>query len=443
VTDDEPADASAGARPVVGEQAGLGRVVASRYRLDARIGAGGMGSVWRARDLQLGRDVALKLVALSDKLARQRFVREGKVAARLDHPGLCRVYDVGAHEGVGHLVMELLAGETVHQRVQRRNLELSWRLAVIGEVARAMATAHQHGLVHRDLKPDNLFLDHLTGRERTVVIDFGLAFLDGADRGELGRLTHANVTGGTPWYMAPEQARAHAIGPPADVYALGCVLHELVAGRPPFEGEASAVMSNQVFAVPAPLVELVPGLAPAVSDLVGAMLAKAPGERPTMAAVADCLDLLASARSAPGRSSPSLRVNRAVTRKLDAVGATPVVPAIGAIAVMGPIADDILVAAACAGLSARRAGSVDEVLAMLRAQPRTVILAEVEDDTMTHLCKLGSPVIGVAPVGDLQLATHLARLGCADVLTRPFQAAVATRKLVRALRRLPAGAPVS
>lgn len=423
----------------VTDQAAAGQLVAARYRLDARIGAGGMGSVWRARDLHLGRDVALKLVTLSEKLARQRFVREGKVAARLDHPGLCRVYDVGEHKGVGHLVMELLSGETVYHRMHRQPPGLTWRLKVIAEVARAMAAAHDHGLVHRDLKPDNLFLDTITGRERTVVIDFGLAFLDGDDRGELGRLTSANITGGTPPYMAPEQARALAIGPPVDVYALGCVLFELIAGRPPFEGQASAVMSNQVFAMPATLADLVPGLDRAISDLVVAMLAKAPEVRPSMSAVADCLDLLVSVRGARGRtSSPSLRVNRAVTRNLDAVGAMPIVPAIGGLAVLGPVTDDILVAAACAGLSARRAGTIDDVRGLLKAQPRTVILAEAEADTLTRLLKLGSPVIGVAPVGDLDLATRLARLGCADVLTRPFQAAVATRKILRALRRLPA-----
>ena len=439
--DDKPA---ASTDTVATDQAAIGQLVAARYRLDERIGAGGMGSVWRARDLQLGRDVALKLVQLSEKLARQRFVREGKVAARLDHPGLCRVYDVGEHKGVGHLVMELLAGETVYHRIHRQNPGLTWRLRVVGEVARAMAAAHAQGLVHRDLKPDNLFLDHITGRERTVVIDFGLAFLDGDDRGELGRLTHANITGGTPPYMAPEQARALAIGPPVDVYALGCVLYELVAGKPPFEGQASQVMSNQVFAVPATLTDLVPGLDPAISDLVHAMIAKAPEARPTMAAIADCLDLLVQARAARGRSSsPSLRVHRAVTKNLDAVGALPIIPAIGAIAVLGPVTDDILVAAACAGLSARRAGNLDDVRGLLKAQPRTVILAEAEADLLTKLCKLGPPVIGVAPVGDLDLATRLARLGCTDVLTRPFQAAVATRKILRALRRLPASPAVT
>jgi hypothetical protein len=443
MTDDDKHEPTLAQELVVTDTAAVGQLVAARYRLDERIGAGGMGSVWRARDLHLGRDVALKLVALGEKLARQRFVREGKVAARLDHPGLCRVYDVGEHRGVGHLVMELLAGETVYHRMHRQNPGLTWRLKVISEVARAMAAAHGQGLVHRDIKPDNLFLDHITGRERTVVIDFGLAFLDGDGQGELGRLTSANITGGTPPYMAPEQARALAIGPPVDVYALGCVLFELLAGRPPFEGQASAVMSNQVFAVPATLTDLVPGLDPAISDLVAAMLTKAPEGRPTMAAVADCLDLLVAGRTSRGRtSSPSLRVNRAVTRNLDAVGAMPIIPAIGGIAVLGPVTDDVLVAAACAGLTARRAAAIDDVRELMAKQPRLVIVADVDGDAITRLCKLGLPVIGVAPVGDLDLATRLARLGCADVLTRPFQAAVATRKILRALRRLP-GSPAA
>ena len=440
MTDDPTTPPSTVAQLIASDKLVAGHLIDGRYRLDQRIGSGGMGSVWRAHDLNLGRDVALKLVALGEKLARMRFVREGKVAARLDHPGLCRVYDVGEHHGVGHLVMELLDGETVYRRMLRAMPPPSWRLSVIAEVARAMAVAHAQGLVHRDLKPDNLFLDQRNGRERTVVIDFGLAFLDGDGRGELGRLTASNITGGTPQYMAPEQARALAIGPPADVYAIGCVLFELMAARPPFEGQPQAVMSAQVFATPPRLADAVTDLEPGLDALVTEMLHKTPEERPTMTEVADRLDQLVAraATAVPGRhGSGEPRVHRALTRNLEAPSAMPIIPAIGALISVGPVPDDILVAAACAGLTARRATQPD-VAALSAADPRAVILADTDEEALRALCALGPPVIGVAPVGDLELAARLARIGCADVLTRPIQAAVATRKILRVLRRRPA-----
>ena len=443
MTTDEPRPPGGLIELVAGDHAAVGQLVVDRYRLDQRIGAGGMGSVWRAHDLHLGRAVAIKLVALGERLARLRFVREGKVAARLDHPGLCRVYDVGEHLGVGHLVMELLDGETVYHRMLRARPDPTWRLQMVAEVARAMAAAHAQGLVHRDVKPDNLFLDRSTGRERTVVIDFGLAFLDGNGRGELGRLTQSDITGGTPQYMAPEQARALAIGPAADVYALGCVLFELIAGRPPFEGPATMVMSHQVFAIPPLLAELVPTVEPGVSALVAAMLAKPPEQRPTMVVVADRLEVLsAGGPSAAARASGGeLRVHRMLTRNLEAQRAMPIEAAIGALIAVGPVTDDILVAAACAGLSAQRAATVAEATTLIASEPRAVILADVDEDAVAALCALGPPVIAVAPAGDLELAVRLARIGCLDVITRPIQAAVASRKILRALRRLPASPP--
>ncbi|HVV82187.1 MAG TPA: serine/threonine-protein kinase [Kofleriaceae bacterium] len=425
------------------DEAAAGTLIGDRYRLDKRIGSGGMGSVWRAHDLRLQRDIALKLVALAQPLARMRFIREGKVAARLDHPGLCRVYDVGERRGIGHLVMELLDGETLYHRMLRANPPLTWRLDLMAEVARAMAAAHAQSLVHRDLKPDNIFLDKTSGAERAVVIDFGLAFLDGADQGELGRLTQSDITGGTPLYMAPEQARALAIGAPADVYALGCVLFELLAGRPPFEGAPAAVMSRQVFATPPTVAELV-DVDPAVSTLVSDMLAKLPEQRPTMTEAATRLDALSAAAAQPRRprtSSPGLRVHRALTRNLEAASALPVAPAIGAVVAVGPVPDDILVAIAAAGMSARRAATVDAAAALARGEPRTVVLADATDETVQALCALGAPVIAVADVGALDQAARLARLGCADVVTRPIQPAVATRKILRALRRLPPSPP--
>ncbi len=415
-------------------------VVEERYRLDRQIGAGGMGTVWRAHDVRLGRDVAIKVVALNHPLTRARFVREGKVAARLDHPGLCRIYDVGERGGVGHLVMELLAGETVYRRMTNSEPARAWCLSLVAEVARAMAAAHAQSLVHRDLKPDNIFLDNQGAQERAVVIDFGLAFMDGDGQGELGRLTQRDITGGTPAYMAPEQARALAIGPPADVYALGCVLFELLSGRPPFEGPAAVVMSSHVFATPPALAELVGTADPGVDELVAAMLSKLPVMRPTMPSVVTRLEALLTGPGPIGRAgSPGLRVHRMITRSIvEATRAEPVGEVLGAVLAIGPVPDEVLVAAASAGLAAERATAADAA-ARLGAQPRAIVLADVDDAAVVALCGLGAPVIAVAPLGDLDAAARLARIGCVDVLTRPIQPDLAARKLVRALRRLPSG----
>jgi eukaryotic-like serine/threonine-protein kinase len=429
----------AGGLVVAASESEIGDTLEGRYRLDGRIGAGGMGAVWQARDLHLGRDVAIKLVTLSQPLTRARFVREGKVAARLNHPSLCRVYDVGEKGGVGHLVMELLAGETVYERVNRGRPDRRWRIATVAEVAHAMAAAHAQGLVHRDLKPDNLFLDRRAGVERVVVIDFGLAFLDGAEHG-LGRLTQEDITGGTPQYMAPEQAQALTIGPAADVYALGCVLFELLAGRPPFEGAPAMVMTRQVFTTPPAVADLVADLDPELAELVGEMLAKAPARRPTMADVAARLDRwlhLGPARAPARVSSQEARVHRMVTRDLEATGAEPVGAVVGNLLVLGPIPDDVLVACAAVGLSARRLDDPGAVARAAAADPRTLVLAELDREQLARVCQLGLPVLAVVAKGDVDGAVALARVGTADVLTRPIQPEDAVRKLLRILRRMP------
>jgi len=275
-----------------------GDVVLGRYRLERQLGVGGMGAVWLARALD--RDVAIKVLYLVDPLARGRFVREGKLAARLDHRGLVKIYDVGEEAGAGFLVMERLTGETLFQH-SAQALPLDRILGIGGEVARAMTVAHAAGLVHRDLKPDNLFVDRRGDAVRVVVIDFGLAFATDGDA-QLGRLTRADVTGGTPGYMSPEQARADPLTSATDVYALGCVLFELIADRPPFEGATALVMSKHVYATPPSLHAVAPGAPAEVVLLVSRMLAKSPAGRPTMHEVAAaCTGWPSSSTARPGR----------------------------------------------------------------------------------------------------------------------------------------------
>ena len=221
-----------------------GELIAGRYRIDEMLGRGGMGAVYRATQLGLLRAVAVKVLLpdrTSSSLVRERFEREARVAAAMQHDGVVAVYDFGVDESNRlFLVMELLIGESLGERLEReRLLNEPNGSDVIAQVATALASAHDVGLVHRDIKPDNIFcLDpEIPGAlPRCKVVDFGLAFIK--DGGDLGRFTSDTIISGTPDYMAPEQCRGGAdVGPAADIYALGCVFLEILTGRAPFTGQ--------------------------------------------------------------------------------------------------------------------------------------------------------------------------------------------------------------
>lgn len=416
--------------------ADVDQMVLDRYRLDAPLGAGGMGTVWRARDTVLGRDVALKIMTLGDPLARARFLREGKLAARLDHPGLCRIYDVGQDEHRGFLVMELLSGTTLF-RLAENGLALPRALTLIGDVADAMAHAHAAGLIHRDLKPENVLLDRKGDDERVVVIDFGLAFsVDGAEA--TGRLTQADVTGGTPVYMSPEQARAAALSAASDVYALGCILFELVADRPPFDGAPALVMSKHVYTAPPVLSTLVPGLPESVSVLTARMLQKAPADRPTMIEIArECTRIAQQLEGGgwrPGFGRGKVveeRAHRMVTQT-EAAQALPTEVAVGSVAVVGPVPDEVMVALAASGVACHRR-------TVAEAATDDLIVCDGDDATVTACLSTGRPVVAAVDAGDIAGSLALARRGVADVVTRPLAADVAARKIERRLRRVKPG----
>ncbi|MBL8623001.1 MAG: serine/threonine protein kinase [Myxococcales bacterium] len=419
-------------------------VVLDRYRLLAPLGAGGMGTVWRAHDPRLGRDVAIKLVTLGDGLARARFLREGKLAARLDHRGLCKVFDVGQEGDRGCLVMELLAGRTLF-REALEPIAPARALAITVEVARAMAHAHAAGLIHRDLKPDNVFLDRRGDDERAVVIDFGLAFAIDGDPG-VGRLTSADVTGGTPAYMSPEQARAATLTAASDVYALGCVLFELLTGAPPFDGAAALVMSKHVYAAPPALATVAPALPPALAALVARMLHKTAGERPTMREVADACERIGQAMAGvPWQAALGLglglgrgqlredRANRMVTRT-ETTQAGPVEAAHGTVAIVGALGDELMVALAAIGVASTRA-------ALAPPPAADLLVIDGDDAAVAQAVALGRPVIAAVDAGDIEASLRLARLGAADVVTRPIAPDVAARKIERRLRRAKPGSP--
>ncbi|MCZ7685596.1 MAG: serine/threonine protein kinase [Sandaracinaceae bacterium] len=295
-----------------------GTILATRYRVERVIGRGGMGVVYRALQLPMERPVALKVLRpelTGDPRARARFEREARAASALAHPAAVVIHDFGEHEGMAYLAMELVEGRGLRALVDEgvsteRAIELSHQLADV------LAAAHRAGLVHRDLKPENVIVREEGQEPIARVLDFGLAFLD--ERGPGGRMTREGVVVGTPEYLSPEQARGEEVGPPTDVYALGCVLHELLTGRPPFSGTEMDVLTKQLFAPPPPLSRagaLDPRDVPALLDeLRRAMLDKRPAARPTAEEVRDRLSALdpdpARAR-APGAGGRLPRAARA------------------------------------------------------------------------------------------------------------------------------------
>ena len=259
-----------------------GDIVAGRFEIERHAGSGGMGSVWRARDRQRGDAVALKVVQRDGPEAIERLGREARLLEELDHPGIVRHVAHGDAGGGGFfLAMEWLDGEDLSRRLARSWMTVAESVALVGAVADALAEAHRRGVVHRDIKPGNLFLQ---GGElaRVRIIDFGIA--RARDAREL-TITGAMV--GTPGYMAPEQARCdRRVDARADIFSLGCVLFKCVVGRGPFEAEDVLTVLLKIVLDPAPrLLELAPGISPALDDLVARMLSKAPEGRPADAAV--------------------------------------------------------------------------------------------------------------------------------------------------------------
>ncbi|MGW7227670.1 tetratricopeptide repeat protein [Streptomyces cyaneofuscatus] len=264
------------------------RLIQSRYRLLDLIGRGGMGEVWRARDESLGRLVAVKCLKpmvpqhdqASTRILRERFRREARVAASLQHRGVTVVHDFGEHEGVLYLVMELLEGHNLSQLLeenQQRPLPVDHVVDIAEQVADALGYTHRQGIVHRDLKPANIM--RLT--DGTVKIcDFGIARL-GHDINVTSRLTTTGIAMGTPHYMSPEQIGGKEVDHRSDLYSLGCVLYEIATGVPPFDlDDAWAVLVGHRDTQPEPLRTHRAELPGFFDRVVLDLLAKAPDERP-------------------------------------------------------------------------------------------------------------------------------------------------------------------
>ena len=249
----------------------------SHYKITEKLGEGGMGVVYKAEDTKLDRPVALKFLAphlLRDDEARKRFEREAKAAARLDHPNICTVYEIDEAEGRTFIVMAFLEGRPLSERIKEGPLKLPEALSVAGQTAEGLEAAHEKGITHRDIKPDNLML--MAGSRGLVkVMDFGLAQLAGGSK-----FTREGTTLGTMTYMSPEQAEGAETDSRTDIWSLGVVLYEMVAGQPPFRGDYDQVVVYSLMnETPEPLTAVRTGVPQELERIVNKCLAKQPASR--------------------------------------------------------------------------------------------------------------------------------------------------------------------
>jgi serine/threonine-protein kinase len=256
-------------------------LLSGRYRLESVLGRGGMAAVWRAADTRLDRAVAVKLLAEgahADPAATERFDQEARTVARLSHPHVVAVYDVGADGDRQYLVMELVEGTSLAALLADGPLDAARAVEIAAETCDALAAAHAAGVIHRDIKPANVLIDP---KGAVKVCDFGIARLVGAAQ---PALTSAGAAIGTSQYMAPEQIAGGPVDARTDLYALGCVLYAMLTGAPPFAGDdPMSIAWQHLNRPPDPIGDRRPDLPPALANLVDSLLAKHPDERPQTA----------------------------------------------------------------------------------------------------------------------------------------------------------------
>ena len=257
----------------------LTAALAERYRIERELGQGGMATVYLAQDLRHDRDVAIKVLnaELAESLGRQRFVREIRMAAKLNHPHILPLYDSGESDGFLYFVMPVMQGQTLRDRLEaERTLPVDDAVRIATEIADALDYAHRHDVVHRDIKPENILLHE----GHAVVADFGIGRAIVAAASETSTFTQIGVTVGTPAYMSPEQATGDELDGRSDLFALGCVLYEMLTGEVAFTGaSAQATIARRFIHTPPPVAASRDDVSAEVDELVTRLLEKAPADR--------------------------------------------------------------------------------------------------------------------------------------------------------------------
>lgn len=276
-----------------------------RYQIEAKLGQGGMATVYRAQDPHFGRNVAIKVLPhefLDDATMRGRFEREARTIASLEHPAIVSVYDFGEHDGQPYLVMRLMPNGSLADRLQRGPIPLAESGRILQRILSALEAAHTAGIIHRDLKPANILFDQYN---EAYLSDFGLARPSaGIDH---TTLTKMGSSMGTPGYMSPEQIEGQELDPRTDLYAIGVIAFELLTGRRPYEADtATMVIVKQMTELPPPLAAVNPDLPPAYEDIIARTITRTPQER--VGSAADLADLCERALAATAASpSPPTR----------------------------------------------------------------------------------------------------------------------------------------
>lgn len=417
-----------------------GEIILDKYKIRRFLGRGAAGCVYEVIHEAIDRTFALKVMipqVTVNEEHKVRFLREAKINAQLTHPHAVQVFDTGEWEGLLYILMEHLNGVPLRELLvegQAVTPEL-WMLTAT-QIAQVLERAHSIGLVHRDLKPENIMAEMKGDQLRLVVVDFGLAFIQEVEG--LDRITQdRTVVSGTPAYLAPEQALSTEIGPAADIYAFGCMLYEMASGEVPFVAPSLVeVLSRHLFVPPEPLAHKqgITDLAPALTNMIMAMLDKSPEGRPTATEVLATLEAVTAAPDNQGRGrqgmADQVRADRMVQQDTQKFTPPKLNTAVRQVACFGSVlSEELSTLAAINGLQGYKVSHPHECVGA-----DAIIALEAPAELVTELSAIAPVIVGVQ-AGDMERIQTLMHAGAQHVLTWPIDPNDLVRKTKRAIKR--------